>query len=144
MRISDWSSDVCSSDLFSDRVAGRAFERSGKLARAVFFAGLPITCEVALLIDDKRIVRDRRACPAVVFGQIAPAAFCLDIEEARGAIVGYDRAGFVIIEPAEPVEMAVAHALNGVLGDEQRPRRIGVSAQEDERAAPAIGTEIGR
>src|SRR3546814_4725882 len=57
------------------------------LFRSRFFAGFPVACEVALLIDDKRIVRDRRACPAVVFGQIAPAAFCLDIEEARGAIV---------------------------------------------------------
>src|SRR3546814_13276636 len=89
---------------FGDRVAGRAFERSGELAGARFFAGFPVACEVALLIDDKRVVRNRRARPAVVFGQIAPAVLRLAIEETRGAIVGYDRAGLVIIEQAAPAQ----------------------------------------
>src|SRR3546814_21066802 len=84
MRISDWSSDVCSSDLLETRPLGRRTDQAD-VGKAVFLQGL---CGDAK-IDGMAVGHDQQ--PGIV-GQAGDFAFRrvgdLDLEERKRAVLG--------------------------------------------------------
>src|SRR3546814_17200539 len=83
MRISDWSSDVCSSDLFDRAISVRTFLRPAAQVLAD-----PSVTELAIVRPGELFTRERGAwhhheCPTLSYDHLAALANALRSEERR-------------------------------------------------------------
>src|SRR3546814_13402233 len=105
MRISDWSSDVCSSDLIEDEsVAG---------LDAHVFSQVDVPAIPMLAADPRPVVTDLdRASPAIkrsliAFGLVRIAAVPI---HSRGELLGFVNAGFAEHDHSEETDAEIGRA----------------------------------
>src|SRR3546814_19808800 len=120
MRISDWSSDVCSSDLADIEVGGRAGRKQGKATAAERYDG-EIVRQVEMGRDLSRVAEpdargrafhQRKGVPGGEAGQV-------DVESGRAGIDG-DRPG-----PVRDVDEVLGEAGGGGGGGREKNGREG-------------------
>src|SRR5687767_13511845 len=100
--------------------------------------GVPqLAVKMTALIHDQRVVRNGLLGPALVLRQITAARFRFDVQETRRAVIRHDGLATVVQNPAQLVEMSVAHSLRGVLHYEHLRRTGGWRAQDRERTLVA-------
>ncbi|MNI21990.1 hypothetical protein D3C73_755340 [compost metagenome] len=102
--------------------------------RRMFLAALPVALEVALLVHHQGVVGHGLLGPAAVLGQVDAASLGFHVEEACCAVVGHHGIAVVVEQPVELVEVAMAHALHGVLLH-QRLAAFAAHAQDRQTAA---------
>src|SRR3546814_18246089 len=97
MRISDWSSDVCSSDLPSDRFLFAGFPPPKAVARSKWLAELKPVQATLVLLESAQRLPDSLAAMAAVFGGGRAAAVTRELpkkfEEVRRGSTHERRAG---------------------------------------------------
>src|SRR3546814_14210837 len=85
MRISDWSSDVCSSDLDADR----AVDRPGQHLRPTRVIGLDEILLGGVLPDEQRAGLDKR--PASILGQVPVMAADIGEEALHRRLIAVEK-----------------------------------------------------
>src|SRR3546814_16285411 len=125
MRISDWSSDVCSSDLYSQEAADAAADKLAKMVE-----GLEAEFAEPLLTPDEGVKQTMaiaaKASRPVVLADTQDNPGCGGPCETTGlleALVRHDAQGTAMFVLTDPAASAPAHTAGAGAGDPIGPAR---------------------
>ena len=93
-----------------------------------------IAAEMAALIHDERVVRNRLFRPALVLRKVVAALLLFDVEKTCRAVIRDDLLTVVVEQPRQFVEVTMPHALGGRFEHQRLLVRLLAIAQDDQCA----------